>query len=397
MTALQRIQKKLSESREAINTLQAKQDRSAEDNTKLQELRSEHQTLEATYRTALEASPDPEPQVLDTETRALDRLVTRARISSVLQAALDQRATDGAEAELQQHLGLGVHQIALEQLRGENRAVTQAPSDVGRTQAPIIMPIFPDSVGSFLGVDMPTVPVGDATYTVLTTRATVATPANDGSAADTTGEFTASVLTPKRAQASFFWRLEDEGRLSGLESSLRSNLEMALRSKLDDLILNDTSAGLLAGGLTDPGDPGAVAAYGEYKDLVIDQVDGRYASMPSQVRILLGAETYKHSDSVYRVSASGTDESAYELLLRKCGGVMVSSHVPVAVSNIQGAVAARRMDAMHAVLPLWRGISLIPDRITKAATGQIVLTAVLLWSLKVLRADGFARLKVQLA
>ena len=51
---------------------------------------------------------------------------------------------------------------------------------------------------------------------------------------------------------------------------------------------------------------------------------------------------------------------------------------------------------MHAVMPIWRGITLIPDRVTKAASGEMVLTAVLLWSLKVVRTDGFGRLKFKL-
>lgn len=397
MTKLQKIQLKLSESREAINTLQGKQDRSEEDNRKLQELRTAHQGLEAEYRTTLEQTPDPQPQVIDSEQRELDRLVGRAQIGNVLASALDQRATSGAEQELQAHFGLAGNQIPVE-LLFERRAATSAPSEVGQMQTPIIAPIFPDGVASFLGVGMPTVPVGDSTYTVLTTRAAVGTPAKGGAQTETDGNFTASVLTPKRAQASFFWRIEDEARLRGMESALRSNLEMSLRSKLDNLVLNDTAEGLLAGGVTAPSNPGAEAVFADYKKAVTGQVDGRFASMPEGVRLILGSETYQHAEGVYRSpsSAGGTDQSGYEVLVRKSGGVRVSSHVPAAVSNIQGAIAARRMDAMHAVLPIWRGITLIPDRITKAAAGEMVLTAVLLWSLKVVRTDGFGRLKFKL-
>lgn len=78
---------------------------------------------------------------------------------------------------------------------------------------------------------------------------------------------------------------------------------------------------------------------------------------------------------------------------RKSGGVRVSDHVPAPASNIQGALAARRLNAMHATMPIWRGVTLIPDNISLAKKGQIQLTAVALWSLKVLRSDGFGRLK----
>ena len=39
--------------------------------------------------------------------------------------------------------------------------------------------------------------------------------------------------------------------------------------------------------------------------------------------------------------------------------------------------------------PIWEGVTLIPDEITKAGTGQIVVTAVMLHAIKVLRSDGF--------
>ena len=119
--------------------------------------------------------------------------------------------------------------------------------------------------------------------------------------------------------------------------------------------------------------------------------------MPDGVRLLIGAETYRHAEGIYRVANNGTNESGYEVMTRKSGGVRTSSHVPAAASNIQGALAARRLNAMHAVMPIWRGITLIPDNVTKAKSGQVVLTAVALWSLKVLRSDGFSRLKFKLA
>ena len=397
MTKLQKAQKRLSESRTAINELTAKAERTPEDEAQLSELRSKHADLEAEYRQALEDTPPLESRVVDGERREFQGLLDRASIGNILAASLSQRATDGAEAELQQHFGLAPNQIALEQL--EVRAVTPAPSEVGQTQQPIIGEVFPEGLAAFLGVSMPTVGVGESTYTVLTTGATVGTPAKNAAQAETTGAFTASVLSPKRAQASFFWAIEDEARLAGMEQALRQNLRAALSSKFDELLLTDSAGGLLGGGLTAPNDPGSEVEFAGYKTALTGRVDGRYASTPDQVRLLLGSETYRHAEGKYRslASAGGPNESAYELLIRKSGGVRVSSHVPAAASNIQGAVAARRLGSTHAVMPIWRGITLISDRVTKASAGQVQLTAVALWSLKVLRAAGFARLKFKLA
>ena len=61
--------------------------------------------------------------------------------------------------------------------------------------------------------------------------------------------------------------------------------------------------------------------------------------------------------------------SSYELLVRKSGGVQnQSSHVPAPASQYsRRLIAVRRPSAVHAVMPVWRGVTLIPDRITKAA------------------------------
>ena len=62
------------------------------------------------------------------------------------------------------------------------------------------------SCAAFLAVDMPTVGVGEAIYPVLTTNAVAGTPAENAVQAETTGGFSASVLTPSRIQASFYYR-----------------------------------------------------------------------------------------------------------------------------------------------------------------------------------------------
>ena len=47
------------------------------------------------------------------------------------------------------------------------------------------------------------------------------------------------------------------------------------------------------------------------------------------------------------------------------------------------------------VAPVWENVALIPDEVTKAANGQIVLTAVMLHAVKILRAAGFYKQMIQ--
>ena len=65
-------------------------------------------------------------------------------------------------------------------------------------------------------------------------------------------------------------------------------------------------------------------------------------------------------------------------------GVRVSAHVPVPVTNRQNVVI-KRGASMTATAPTWMGISIIPDEITRAKQGELVITAVMLYAMKVLR------------
>ena len=110
----------------------------------------------------------------------------------------------------------------------------------------------------------------------------------------------------------------------------------------------------------------------------------------------MGAGTYGHAAAQFR-SANAGDRAALEDLMDATGGVRVSAHVPdVSNANKQNAVIRLGMRRDY-VAPLWEGVTLIPDEITKAANGQIVLTAVMLYAIKLLRADGFHKQQSQTA
>ena len=118
-------------------------------------------------------------------------------------------------------------------------------------------------------------------------------------------------------------------------------------------------------------------------NLVWKQVEGRYAAMASDLRIVCGSGTFADLGSTYRNNS--VDRSALDRLMELTGGVMVSAHVPAVDSNNrQDAVIMRGM-SMTAVAPMWEGVTIIPDEVTKAANGQIVITAVMLYAVKILR------------
>ena len=113
--------------------------------------------------------------------------------------------------------------------------------------------------------------------------------------------------------------------------------------------------------------------------------------MASDLRMVVGAATYADMGQTYRNAS--VDRSALDRMMELTGGVRVSAHVPAVASQKQNAVIMRGMSAT-AVAPTWEGVTVIPDEITKAKQGQIVITAVLLYATKVLR-TGAGLVKVQ--
>ena len=176
-------------------------------------LHSEYNDLEVRNRAALigestETVTDGAP--VDPERAELE---DRATLSGILSGIMSGRGSTGADAELQSELGLDGDQVPLALLgsKTEHRTTgqTPAPADVGVASRPIVPAVFPRSASAYLGVRMPTVPVGEALFTVLTTNLAPDTPDAGDEQDHSAGAFTPTTLTPHRIQGSFFIRRED--------------------------------------------------------------------------------------------------------------------------------------------------------------------------------------------
>ena len=299
---------------------------------------------------------------------------------------MDHGAPEGRTAELQQHFKLPANAVPLVLL--EQRAVATVPAGAESTTAPTVLPVFAKGDAAFLGVRMATVGVGDAVFPVLTSRPAVGGPHTaDQNVPVTDATFTADNLSPGRLQASFEHRRTDAARFGALDPSLRSALSEGLSEALD--------AKVVAQIVTDVGRTDATAenSFATYRSqLVYSRLDGRYARMESDIRILMGPSTAVHASSEYR--GNNADDSAIDSLRRISGGLRISAHIAGVSGNKQDALV-RRGSGDDAVAALWAGVTLIPDEITAAKTGKIILTAVLMAAFKVTRTDGFARIQTQ--
>ena len=139
---------RLSEIREKLNDLNAIADPSDAQQTEERDLLARQKTTETEYRAALQAEDDARttPTAADAESRERLQLVSRASLGAIFSAAVEHRATEGAESELQAALDLTPTQIPIDLLRApvEERAITPAPPHVGVSEQAVLLPIFAD-------------------------------------------------------------------------------------------------------------------------------------------------------------------------------------------------------------------------------------------------------------
>ena len=374
---------RISELRTKIN------DHDGEDADDLTKLENESRATEAKYRVALKAESEAEETAeKDGSAGEFRELVKAANIGAIFEAAVESRATDGPERELQEALNLASNAVPLDLLRVEKRAVTPGPTSVGAMEAPTVQPVFGMGDAEFLSVQETMVDAGDAVFVVLETRPTVGGPHTDStSVAETDGTYAVDTLQPSRLQASFLFRATDAVRFRGLEMSLSDALRDGLSESVDKEIIDTL--------VTDVTRTAATAAdtFASYrKRFVYDLIEGRHASMESDIRLLVGAKTLADASELYRGSTA--DDSAVDSLRRITGGVKVSPHVADVAASKQDVIVRRGMHQDFA-LGMWRGVNLLIDPYTGSKKGEVRITGTLLAAFKTVRTAGFARVQSQ--
>ena len=401
MTPIQQLQLRASEIRSRLATIGSMAELDAETRAEMDTLGAEYADNEARQRAMIVAGdgPDTPLETRTSEGREFRGLLAQASVGQIFNVAVNGGETTGATAELQKHYGLEKRAVPLamliktlpDDLELETRA-TAAPTNVGRNQQTIIPYVFPDSASVFLGLDMPTVPTGDAVFPILTTAPTVGTPAESAAATISDGTFAAEVLMPKRYQTFFTYTREDAGRFEGMDMALRDNLSEGMATELDKQAIQGAD-GLLTGTVLADHDASAVTTYADYiSDFGYARVDGRFAATTGELRVVMGSGSYGHAGSVYRNAS--VDRTALDRIMDITGGVRVSAHVPAVAGNKQNALIRIGM-RRDFVQPVWDSVVIIPDEITLANEGQIKVTAVGLFNQKLIRADGFYKQQTQ--
>ena len=383
-------------------------------------LGTEYRNVETRHRAAL-ISEDAELRAAETgragepdaETRALRDLQGRVSLGRYLTAFADGGQVDGAERELAEHRGLAANAVPWDVLlppagagRAELRAdaVTPSPASGNPTnQAMILQRVFARAAVARLGVMMPSVGVGEASYPVIGTGAAASFKAADAVTDSTAGAITPNVLLPKRLAARVQFRTEDEMTTAGLDAALTEDLRLSLNDQLDAQLVGAGSAtvrGFLAtnanGGIPDYTDPTAVVTFLSAAEQAARGVDGIFAGSEAECAWILGTASYQKLAGLIQ---SNDSTSATERLRRMLRDFMASDNIPGATNtHVQSGIIAKlgAESAMSAVCPIWEGLRLIEDRITNADMGQVQITANAFHNFAITRPAAYVRTKLLL-
>ena len=416
MTKSQRLQIKCSEARSRLNAAIEKRNVVKDDERPDAELINEMDvatkalgSLEIEYRAAVMQETDEAEQAMrdspDTERRERDRLVERASVVPYLIEAAAGRDADGESHEARTALlGDDARQglIPIEMLEMRQDAVTPVAeaATADGSQASVLERVFSRSIAARLLVDMPMVPVGSANFPVMLTSTTAAMKPADAAQDAGAGSFTGFTLDPVRLTGRYLFRIEDVYKLRGFENVLRRDLAAVMSDAMDDQIVSgDGTSRNVSGFLSEleaPDNPGAVTTWVQYVANFTGLVDGLNAYELSDVRSVIGSASFVYAETLYRTNQS--DMSAQAYMRERTGSVSVSSRITAPINNIQTNIAAlTSYPGRNAVAPIWRAVEVIRDNITQAASGQIALTAIMLWNFMIVRETGFALFKVRTA
>ena len=399
MLKSQKLQLEMSDKRKAINEMSQSENFNVDE---LDALNKEYLEMEVKYSSALiseaeeyRATPTDD---LDAEGKEQRGIEARISVANYVSAAVEGRELDGAEAEYNASrnlTGIGVQTPWEALLDAKERvhlyAATTSPETAEVNQQEVLERVFANGAAAYLGVRMQSVAVGAENYPVINKGVKPVNTEAGGSADQTAATLTPNLLNPIRLTAEYLVRYEDTYKFKMMEEALRTDLGGAMSEAMDLAIVSGNGTAPNVSGflkaLTAPDDPTAVAKFEDYASARAGEVDGRYAQSEDDVKVLVGAETYRHAAGIYQ---AGSGTSALSRLMP-----MVSPHIPAPASNIQKAIACKR--AGRAVAPMWPSIGLIQDTVSGAGEGQITITAIALWNFQVLDTDAYAQLKFKLA
>ena len=397
-----KIQRRMSEVRQELNTLSTKADPTDDEVRSMGDLGKEYETLEVRFRASLIAEDEERREAgAELETRS-DRersdLMGRFELAQVV-AVLgnERRSLDGATAEVVEELrsmggfeGIPVPLEALETRAGETVA-SGTPDPI--TTRPIVDRLFADTVAARMGTQFITIPQGATEWPVVTQGASAAWADGETGSIGAAQAFQTvdKSLSPDHTYGVAMKLTRKALKQSGtaLEQAVRRDMNSAISVGLDAAVFQGTGAngqplGVLPGaatyGITETAID-AAATWAAIRAAVVRFMTANAASSASSVRMMLRPEIWDTMDDTAWDAGSGMTE--WDRLVKHlgAGNVMLSTNGLATPAGDPAASSALLTTSAGGLAPifagLWGGVDLIRDPFTDASSGTLRLTALL--------------------
>lgn len=392
-----KIQRRQSEIRQELATLAGKDEPSEDEVRSMDTLDKEYRQNETRYRAALIAEDEERREAKDEletrDGREWAEMMGRFELRQVALALDEGRQLDGETAEIVSELrgnggyrGIPVPWAALEVRAGET--VASGTPDPLSTR-PIIDRLFPASVASAMGGNMINIDSGAIEWPVTTSAVTA------GWAATETGDVAApsafattdKALKPEQTLGIQMVLTRKAMKQSGaaLEQAVRRDMNAAIAQEVDAAVFLGAGSsgeplGLIPGqatyGITSTS-VGATADWSVFRAAIVRFIGNNAATGPGAVRLLIRPEVWDGMDGTIFDTGSGITE--WDRLRGAMQSVTLTTNALAAPTGSPAASTAILTTTAGGVAPFfvatWGAVDVIRDPYSKAASGQLAITA----------------------
>ena len=389
--ALYAVQTKVSEHTTRFAALERKTDRTTTEQTEFEGLDRAGDALQLELRSSIKAVEAEGEAALvkggttDSESKERLELRSKSRVGAFMEAALNGRSVDGAEAEFAAaegchggHMPISIFDSG-RPVRLETRAITPGVDAEGST-TPTSPFAFERSVAaSILGIQFPVVQAGVQNVPVITTAPPSAAVAKSTAAVSTAAAVRLDTRIPKRIAGEFEVRVEDLAVMPSLESDLRTAMMASVSNTVDEqTIAGNGTAPNLTGLFELATDVAAATVLETFASGVArfaKLVDGKFANALTDLHAIIGSDSFGVYSGLF---AGNGSMSLADYLRERLGGFSVSNRVPAKNANAQKGLVTLTGGAAPFRAHVWNNVELLSDPYSKSGSGIRVITATVL-------------------
>ena len=408
MTPLQSLEIRAAEIRSRLSDIGGMDDLDDTTRSEMAQLSREYRDNES-RQTALKISGDtpaiPVETRNDGEGSEFRELRSSVNFSKYVAAAMGGHGvSNGAELELNQHLGIAENYFPLEMLGGPLETRAKRDGEAEASQGTWLDRVFHGTAAERVGISFRPVSPGVAAYPVTTAGGT---PGQRGrTEASTEGTYTVAVteIKPARRAIHGIYSIEDDMRLPGLSDAIERDMRMAMTEGIDLAVFKgDAGANENTADITGM----QTASIGEFTlsqankvkadetlKAFLAHVDGQYASSLGDVRLVVSVGSNVLWYGSIHNSAADNQTIAQFLM---ASGMSWTTRGGIDTNTANGDFGAyvglgRGIDGAG-IAAVWSQGQLIRDPYTGATKGEVQLSLNYLWQLAFPRTDNFKRFK----